>query len=290
MPLALALSVIKNVYVRVCQIIHCAMALRFILLLSLGVASTYGDVKVVVGLTDADYAERYRFTYRLGTRLTPSDRETLETFLARKPESKSLSISELAAIKNNVADALIAQEEIPESLAGLFFSMFADATQGDLWHGYIVQKIPELAQRLKSPVEVRRAVEFLWSQLRVGGRFPTEAALGLGRLQEARPDLIAKEEIAERFRDHLASTETTQESKRVVVQLLAKYDATAAANEARRFLVAAESGTMLKASAIATLGLVGSKDDRRLVEPYLTSVDIRLSEAAKTTLKRLQQR
>ncbi|MCZ2153716.1 MAG: hypothetical protein LC114_07420 [Bryobacterales bacterium] len=131
-------------------------------------------------------------------------------------------------------------------------------------------------------------MDFLWSRLQ--GEHPVEVALGLVRLQEARPNLVSVELIRDRFREHLKSQGESETLKRAVVQLLAEYDPATAALDARRFLDASNSGIMLKASAIATLGLAGGKEDRTLIEPYMTSADIRLSEAAKAALKRMETR
>lgn len=191
----------------------------------------------------------------------------------------------VAALKNNVADAVVGQETPPEDLLRWFLDMYGDPKQGDLWRGYIVQKMAEIVQRLKSPDDVKRGMGFLWGQLQA--QHPIEAALGLDRLHEARPDLVSKEELVRSFGPLLTGNESSQQLKRVVLQLFAKYDATAARREAIRFLGDKDSELMLKASALATLGQTGSVEDSALIEPYVTSPDIRLSSAASVALKKL---
>lgn len=208
--------------------------------------------------------------------------------MKRLPSQEVVSIDELAALKNNVADAVIAQEAPPKGMLSWFLEMYADSKQGDLWRGYIVQKMAEIIQRLKSPDDVKRGVYFLWSQLRA--QHPIEAALGLDRLHEARPDLVSKEELVRSFGALLAGMEPSQQLKRVVLQLFGKYDTTGARREAIRFLRDKDSELMLKASALATLGQVGNVEDKGLIEPYVSSPDIRLSTAASVALKRVSAR
>lgn len=262
----------------------------FITFVSGVVATGYADIKTVVGLTLASYEDRYRQTYQIGRVLSAEDRKALEAFLMRPPKDDTLAIDELAALKNNVADALIAQAGMPEATLDLFLVTYRDPVLGERWHGYVVQKIAELVQRLKSPEKIQQAVDFLWSQLEPhGGRYPAEAALGLGRLQAVRPDWVAVDELTQRLNAFLVAKDADQQEKRVVLEVLARYDLTTARGEARRFLARPNSDIMLKAAAIATLGLAGNAEDRPLVEPYVNSPDIRLSQAASGAMRALNK-
>ena len=251
--------------------------------------SASGQVPVVVGEQAADYATRYRATYALSRTLRTEDLAKLRAFLALPPASTALSEGELAALKNNVADALISHNPLPSGLDDELFAQYRDKPMGDLWRGFVVQKTAELALRL-SEDEQRQAVDFLWARLQEpSGSFAAEAALGLERLLGKRPELVDSARLREELIAFVDNPERPAAARRILLQSLAERDPAAAASRARQFL-SGDIPVLLKASAIATLGLVGTSSDLQLITPFLTSADLRLSAAADAARHRLSGR
>jgi hypothetical protein len=134
------------------------------------------DVGVVVGERPADYPERYRATYAIPRTLAAADVAKLLSFLERPLAAGGLPEGEFAALKNNVADALISHDPLPPKLDDRLLAQYRDGQLGDLWRGFIVQKGAELAMRLSGDRQ-RRVVNFLWERLgEPSGMFAAEAA------------------------------------------------------------------------------------------------------------------
>ncbi|MBL9191579.1 MAG: hypothetical protein JNJ82_04420 [Opitutaceae bacterium] len=251
------------------------------------VAPAAAQIDIVVGQSREDFKTRYRETYRISRELSISEVERLKDFLRRPPAAEQLSESELATLKNNVADVLISQSVLPERLFRSFITMYGTSDLGEIWRGYIVQKMPELCLRLTNADERSEGVRFLWD--RAGeeeGPFLAEAVLGLDRLHAKRPELVSAERMSQNCAAWVASPARKAAARRIVLQVLVNYDAPTARRLALQFL-AKESDILLKASALATLGLIGNASDRPAVEAFRTHPDMRLSEAASAALKRL---
>jgi hypothetical protein len=115
-----------------------------------------------------------------------------------------------------------------------------------------------------------------------------EAFLGLDRINSARPDQVSTAELRRETLACLESIQTPPEVKGIVVQILAKHDGSAARQKALSYL-GTESSIMIKASSLAVLGKTGRPEDIAIIKEYTLSPDVRLGEASRAALKRLQQ-
>lgn len=247
------------------------------------------DVRVITGGSQASYDERQRESYQLGKRLSVEEVDTLLVFLLRSPDADTAKDDELAALKNNAADALLQQEGVSPRLFETFVTIFADPKQGEIWREYVIQKLPELSLRLDGAA--RQAVlVFLRERTKdTDYIFAGTALIGLDRLHSARPDLVTGDEVSSRALAILKSEQQADACKLSALQILAKYDPATALVRARSYLQS-EAPVMLKVSALATLGMVGQAEDRPALERYAKSPELRLRTAARAALAKMTAR
>lgn len=240
----------------------------------------------VITVQRENYGARDRASHALGNRLPAVDVQALLRFLARKPNEDVVSAENLAVLKNNAADALLAQGELPAALLSILETTFADADQGEIWREYVVQKFPELVKRTGG-VQRERGVAFLHERIAdTSYIYAGTALLGLQRLHENEPPLVEGVEVAKAARLVLREDAYASASKISALQILARHEPSEARALARQWL-ADEHPVMLRVSALATLGQVGEQADREVVARYAESPELRLRTAARAALARL---
>lgn len=249
------------------------------------------NLEVITEGGQADYPTRYRLTYTIDSKLSDENRGRLEKFLSLPLAKGGLEESELAALKNNVADALIRQDDGPRDLFKLLQTDWADADQGMIWRSYIVQKIPELTLKLKNENEIKSSVNFL-RKLAIDSEseFSATAIMGMDRLHTARPDLIRGEEVVAGAARFFGEKEQSDTGKITILQIWARHDSAPALEEARRILLSENAHVLLKMSALSVLGSHGTQADLALIERYTTSPEGRLSTAAESARGRFSKR
>lgn len=246
----------------------------------------HGDIAVLTDGGEASYEVRSRASYSENTRLGDAEVAALLAFLNRAPEKDVATEDELASLKNNVADLLLRQERVPSALRRTFTAGFNDAGQGEIWREYIVQKFPELALRLAGK-ERAEALAFLRARIDdTDYIYAGTALLGLQRVHVASPNLVSGAEVAKAADKVLHGEAYAEASRLTALQVLAAHEPGAARAKARSLLTG-EASVMFKASALATLGLVGEGGDIALLERYARSPELRLRTAARASLKKL---
>ncbi len=248
---------------------------------------------LITALTTPDqwpYAERQRATHRISRTLAADDVATLVAFLARPPENDTVRPPELRALKNNVADALIAQRQVDAGLLDAFLRLASDPAQDVTWREYLLQKLPDLALRLPDPEARTRATEFLRDRSESTEYILAGTAIiALERLGRLDPSLIGPLEIAQRATRILDHPDQANACKIAALQILGAVDA--GEGRARALAVLAEPARplMLKVSALATLGACGQAADRDALRPFLDSPDYRLRTAARAAAAKLEK-
>ena len=237
------------------------------------------------------YEERHRATYRIGKNLVAEDVATLLAFLGRSREQDSIRESELRTLKNNVADALIAQNKPEASLVDAFITLASAPAQDEAWREYLLQKLPDLALRFENAELRAHVTEFLRGQTAVTDYiFAGTSLLALQRLGAADPSLVGPVEIARRAVAILDDPKQANACKIAALQVLGASDA--AEGRRRAVLALQDDATpiMLKVSALATLGEHGQGDDAAYLSRYEASPDYRLRTAARAAASKLKKR
>ena len=261
-------------------------------LLSLGLLAfpaavwSASDLSALLDGKSTAYEERSRASHLVAGSLSSDEVDALLAFLARKPGEDVVSIAQLATLKNNAADALLKQPELPSKLGEVFKQTFADKDQGTAWRDYIVQKIPELARRLSGP-EQMGATDFLRARVEDTEHiYAGTALLGLQRLHDA--GIVSADEIAKASVQILDGPNYVAASQNTALQILAKHQPEVARGRARAIVANRESVVMAKVAAIATLGSVGETQDVPILDLYSMSPDLRLRNSAQAALAKLK--
>ena len=249
----------------------------------------HGPTVIVTVARDAEFDVRDRASHELRYRLPLADLVALSSFLVRKPAEDSASADELASLKNNVADALLAQTELPSGLLQALESAFADADQGEIWREYVVQKMPELVKRADGE-QRERGLAFLRERIRdTGYIYAGTSLLGLQRLHDHSVELVTSSEVAKSAQTILMGEGYRMASKMTALQILALHDKFEARALAKKWLVENEA-VMLRISALATLGSVGDRSDFPEIERYAKSPEMRLRKTAQAALIKINAR
>lgn len=249
------------------------------------------NLDIITEGAGADYATRYRLTYTINSELSDENRAQLEQFLSLPLAKGGLEESELAALKNNVADALIKQAGGPRGLLKRLQTDWADASQGLLWRSYIVQKIPELTAVLKTETETQASVAFLRRlALDPEPEFSATAIIGMDRLHGTRPDLISSGEVGAGAARLFAAKENPDSIRITLIQVWARHDKESALREARLILQSEDAMVLLKMAALVVVGGYGTQADNALITRYETSPEGRLSTAAASAREKYARR
>lgn len=210
--------------------------------------------------------------------------------LAKHPADSTLRESELATLKNNLADKLINLKNFPEKMCSLFLHLHKDPEQGPLWRNYMVQKLSDLYDRSLS----RSSKEALIQRLLDLSKDPepsmsATALLGLERLLP-RPSPPVQQNIIADNALHVAKNESfSLQDRTTSIQIAARCgnnDTLALAIH----IIKNKNPLMLRISAIATLGIKGNKSHLKHIAPLLNSPDIRIRTAAESAEKKILSR
>lgn len=273
---------------RVVRLVIISVAAALLALDSVAEVSLLRSTTTLTATQGVDFGTRDQASHALSTKLPAEDVDALLRFLVRPPADDAASADELASLKNNAADALLAQGDLPQGLFDRFQAAFADEAQGEIWREYVVQKIPELVQRASGSVRAQ-GLAFLRERLvDIRHIYAGTALLGMQRLNEASPPLVSGREVVEAARKILAEDGYAPASKISALQILARHEHDEARTLARQWIVE-ERPMMLRVSALATLGDVGGASDQDVLASYATNPDLRLRTAARAALAKLKK-
>ena len=232
-----------------------------------------------------DYAARFRRIHSLDQTISLNDAEYYLNFLERPFEKGSLTKGQLAALKNDLADKLLAQRTLPRGFTERFLRMMDQEALGVVWRDYVVQKLPDLYERTVEK-EGALVLSKLWettdSQMHT---FSGTALLGLNRVRYVHPESIDSAVFAEKARAIVTGSAFPEPNKATALQLLAEESQQEALRLAREILCS-EASVMLHISAMGILGISGEPADKNVLSHYAKSSEFRLRRAAQSALKR----
>jgi len=273
-----------------------------------GVASTKKelseDVKTIIG-TDAGYNARMAAMRQLSRDISPEDIEALMEFLGTPtPDGLAMLPIEYNSIKNDVMEILLQQTILPEGIGQMLTDIYNSPEHDEIWRNYSIQFMApfyekqskvlsvkfqaggESEESAQSVDELKIINETLWSALdeRHNSNAGT-ALLGLDDLSDKYPE-FEKSDVQAAMVD-LANDNAASEANRITALRLCGQQGHAEALEAARDVAQNGSTTVLRCAAIATLGDLGTTDDRALLEAYAASDDLRIQRIAQTVLQKM---
>ena len=232
-----------------------------------------------------DYFTRIKAVHQLGKNLSELEIDALYLFLSRKNNEDNLNPGELDALKNEVSMAIMGQQKTPVNYANNLMAMYADSSHDDVWRDYCIQHLGQWYAKADASEQALIAKTF-WNaaekkQLPIAGT----ALIALSN-NTGTPD-ISKQDVADKAYELCADAQCGELAKTTALQICAMLGDKRVLPIARNI---AESGASvpLRMSAIASVGTLGDKTDKPMLEKYASSTDVRLRKSAQGALGRLK--
>ena len=217
--------------------------------------------------------------------------ETSESYLqfleTPFPADRNVSITEdeLHSLKNDVADKLLAQSNLPYDFDQRFLAMLDNKVLSSVWHNYIIQKLDVLFERCNDD----RLKTIIVSRLFRETRNPKPTISGtslmtLLRLEKKFPEIMDETKLSKRAEWLTEQERYPFQDRLSALHVLAELSPEQAFAPARKWLREEDSHTMLKTAALAVLGDSSSVEDVALIESYQDHPDLRLRTASKNAL------
>ncbi|MFO7870957.1 MAG: hypothetical protein R6V03_05940 [Kiritimatiellia bacterium] len=264
------------------------------------------EVMDVAGVRKPGLRKRTESLRKLTTNLGGDDVKVLRLFLEQPAsEQEAMRPLEFNALKNNVADVLLRQDELPDGLGLQLVEMYRDRDMDVVWRDYCVQYLAPYYNRKWPPgtadapetggsaaeTDAERAEILRAYREALGEKDSTiagTALLAVERLSRRRPE-FDREEIG-RIAVELACDEACAGASRItalrVSALMGRKEVLSGAR------IAAQTGetSTLRLAAIATLGDIGEGADRELLESLSAGGEDRIAAMAASALSRLKRR
>ena len=198
----------------------------------------------------------------------------------------SITEEEFHSLKNDVADKLLAQSNLPDNFDQRFLAMLDNKALSNVWHNYIIQKLDVLFERSNNAQLKARILSRLFRETR--SPKPTisgTALMTLLRLEKKLPEVVDETKLSKRAEWLTEQERYPFQDRLSALHVLAELSPEKAFVPARKWLKDEDSHTMLKTAALAVLGDSSSADDVALIGSYQNHPDLRLRTASKNALK-----
>lgn len=252
------------------------------------VSSVDGEIASICGEDSSPYAERVRLIHCLPSYLTPEQLERCRAFLESPLAGQPLSDLEYNGLKNELVFALLRQREGLTELGELLVRMARAPGTDATWRDYCVQFLGKCYPRIADPESRKAMAEALWEALRTGrrGRVAGSAARQLMTLGRTFPE-FPPEKIAAASLEALRDPACSEEAMTALLQVCGTLGEGGALPIARD-IAGRSSSPVLRASAIAAIGMLGDEDDLPLLKRLASSGDLRIAKPAKAAMDRIQ--
>ena len=255
------------------------------------------SIRLICGQGDTkDYRARIVAVHQLGTGLSADDVQALYWLLHQKFATQGdLSPEAFAALKNDALEALLRQATIPSDLGKEMVGMYRDRTTDLVWRDYLVQHFPMYVERrwpdANAPADPGRAEIFKAFDEALQEKDNGIAGTALlsfyrlvGKAPEADPATIGQNALA------LAKDGTCAVQTRVSAVGICGLTGQIAILPDARILAQTAEAIPLRLAAIATIGSLGTQEDRELLESLKAGSEERLHKAADAALKKLNKK
>ena len=212
-------------------------------------------------------------------------RAFLESPLAGQP----LSDLEFNGLKNELVFALLRQREGLTELAELLVRMSRAEETDATWRDYCVQFLGKCYPRINDTKSRESMADALWEALKNqrGGRGACSAARQLMTLGRTFPE-FPPEKVSAASLEALLDPTCSEETKTALLQVCGILGERSALPAART-IAGLDSSPVLRASAIAAIGMLGDASDLPLLERLAVSGDMRVSIPACSAIDRIMK-
>lgn len=247
------------------------------------------EISTICGEKSSPYAERVRLIHRLPSNLTPEQLERCRAFLESPLAGQPLSDLEFNGLKNELVFALLRQREGLTELAELLVRMSRAEETDATWRDYCVQFLGKCYPRINDTKSRESMADALWEALKNqrGGRGAGSAARQLMTLGRTFPE-FPPEKVSAASLEALLDPTCSEETKTALLQVCGILGERSALPAART-IAGLDSSPVLRASAIAAIGMLGDASDLPLLERLAVSGDMRVSIPACSTIDRIMK-
>lgn len=247
------------------------------------------ELVCICGETFSPYAERVRLIHRLPSNLAPEQLERCRAFLGSPLAGQPLPDLEFNGLKNELVFALLRQREglteLAEPLVRVSRALETDAT----WRDYCVQFLGKCYPRINDAKSREAMADALWEALKTQrrGRAAGSAARQLMTLGRTFPE-FPPEKVSAASLEALLDPTCSEETKTALLQVCGILGERSAL-PAVRTVAELDSSPVLRASAIADIGMLGDASDLPLLERLAVSGDMRVSIRACSAIDRIMK-
>lgn len=247
------------------------------------------EIRLIIGVGEQlDYLPRSRAVHRLSRRLSADEYIALCAFLRSYVDQQRLPLMEFNALKNDILDALIAQEKLPSDLEGLFETLYTDPYMDPMFRDYVLQRLSLYAERVwgEPPLASFEHQDFIVPFYKRAledrsGSLAGTALIGMDRLHR-RYGFPGEEMIREAVLQVSSDPDCSSLSMLPAFRLAGIYGVEEVLPALRRVLKS-NPGTPLTLAIVKTLGEIGSEEDfaylKTLSEHDVSSVQVSALQA-----------
>ena len=247
------------------------------------------ELVCICGETFSPYAERVRLIHRLPSNLAPEQLERCRAFLGSPLAGQPLPDLEFNGLKNELVFALLRQREGLTELAELLVRVSRALETDATWRDYCVQFLGKCYPRINDAKSREAMADALWEALKTQrrGRAAGSAARQLMTLGRTFPE-FPPEKVSAASLDALLDPASSDETKTALLQVCGTLGERGALSSARA-IAGRNSAPVLRASAIAAIGMLGDASDLPLLERLAVSGDMRVSIRACSAIDRIMK-
>ncbi len=228
--------------------------------------------------TEHPYAERRGALEKLGRDLTADEAAALLDFLSRRPGDDALPANLLNALKNDVANLIVSQHELPPNAGSRFVAMFGDVEQDGAWRDYCMQFLGVLYGRVGE--EDRKAMRAAFAEGMKEEATPVPGTVLLAMARNAGAPGLPREQVSATAARVSGDGAYSAAARTSALQVCAQLGETAALPTARALAADEIAPVPLRMSAIACVGALGTRTDLDLLARLANAADARLRTAA----------
>ena len=247
------------------------------------------ELVCICGENSMPYAERVRLIHRLPSNLAPEQLERCRAFLESTLAGQPLPDLEFNGLKNELVFALLRQREGLTELAELLVRMSRAPDTDATWRDYCVQFLGKCYPRIHDARSREAMADALWEALRTRrrGRAAGSAARQLMTLGRTFPE-FPPEKVSAAALDALLDPASSDETKTALLQVCGTLGERGALPSARA-IAGRNYAPVLRASAIAAVGMLGDASDLPHLKRLAASGDARVSRPASAAIDRIQK-
>ena len=257
---------------------------------SITITSLPDEIKLIIGETkEQNYSPRVKAIHALSANLPDDQVQACYRFLYKKIETQKLPDLQFNALKNELVFVLMRQKKKPTELAGHLVKMYKDKSFDTTWRDYCVQFFGKWYPNAPDNQGRKDMAAGLWDALQHerGNRIAGGASAQLCFLSRRYPEFDKAKVSAESF-NALTDPKCADISRLPLMHTCALLGNEKVLPIARKY--AQKGSPMMRASAIGVIGIVGNKDDIKMLEELASARDIRLQRPAHVAIDKIKSR